>query len=315
MKAVVYHRYGPPSELQWVDVARPVPASGEVLVRVVSAAVNPYDWRYLRGRPLFLRLFAGLFRPKRTILGLDFSGIVEAVGTDVTRVKPGDAVFGLAPEAFAEFVVARESQIAHKPETVSFDEAAGAPASAYTALQCLRDYGKIQQGHRVLINGAAGGLGTFAVQVAKSFGASVTGVCSTRNVDMVRQLGADHVIDYTQTNFTEQAERYDLILDGVGNHRLSRMKPLLRDGGIYVAATGPVARLLWILLTARKTIVTMIGQPNPADLETIRDMMGEGIIRTVIDRVYPVAETADAIAYLETGHARAKVIIAVAPQV
>ncbi len=311
MKAIVYETYGPPGTLRVKEVADPVLTHHKLLVRVVAAAVNPYDWHYMRGRPFILRLSSGLFKPKRTILGVDFAGIVEAAGPGVTRFKPGDAVFGLTPEAFAEYVAANENQIALKPPSISFEQAAGTPASAYTALQCLRDYGHIQAGHRVLINGASGGVGTFAVQIAKTFAASVTGVCSTRNVELVRRLGADHVIDYTQEDFTQDTERYDLVLDAVGNHNIAKFKRLLSPNGIYVAAAGPWTRLVWIRLTGRKNVVTMMGKPNPDDLETIRSMMAAGQIKTVIDRTYPFAETPDAIAYLEEGHARGKVIISV----
>ncbi len=315
MKAVTYDNYGGPDALTLTEVPAPALSDGKVLVRVLAAGVNPYDWHYLRGRPFILRLTSGVFRPKRKILGVDFAGIVEAVGKEVSRFKPGDPVFGLTPGTFADHVAARETQIALKPDHLSFAEAAGAPASAYTALQCLRDHGKIEKGHHVLVNGASGGVGTFAVQIARSFGAKVTGVCGTRNRTLVQSLGAEHVIDYTEEDFTGGPTRYDLVLDVVGNHSIAKFRRLLRPGGTYVAAAGPWTRLLWLRLAGGRNSVSMIGAPNPEDLETIRGLMDASTIRTVIDRSYPLSETPAAIAYVETGRARGKVIVAVASDV
>src|SRR5438477_8411033 len=231
MKAITYHRYGSPDVLEYEDIEKPAPGDNEVLIKVRAASVNPFDWHFMRGSPYFLRIVAGLRKPKMTRLGVDVAGQVEAVGRNVTQFKPGDEVFGVCREAFAEYARTSESSLVMKPGNVTFEQAASVPAAAITALQGLRDKGKIQRGQQVLINGASGGVGTFAVQIAKSFGADVTGVCSTRNVEMVRSIGADHVVDYTkqdytkqdytQEDFTKRGQRYDLILDCVGNHSLS----------------------------------------------------------------------------------------------
>src|SRR5271157_1255087 len=218
MKAAVYTRYGPPDVVQITDVEKPVPTDNEVLIRVRAASVNPLDWHYMRGTPYFLRVMAGLRKPKVTRLGVDVAGQVESVGRSVTQFKPGDAVFGSCRGAFAEYACTSGSAVVMKPDNVTFEQAAAVPLAAFTALQGLRDKGKIQPGQKVVVNGAAGGGGTFAVQSARSFKADVTGVCSTRNVDMVRSIGANHVIDYTQENFTKSGQRYALILDAVGNH-------------------------------------------------------------------------------------------------
>ncbi len=222
MKAIVYARYGPPDVLQYLDIDKPVPADDQVLIKVHAASVNPYDWHFLRGTPTFIRLFTGLSKPKSPRLGADLAGIVESAGKLVTRFKPGDTVFGTATGSFAEYACAQEKTLALKPEKLSFSQAAAIPIAGVTALQGLRDSGKLRTGQSVLINGAAGGVGTFSVQLAKHFGANVTGVCSTRNLDLVRSLGADRVIDYTRTDFTESGEQYDVLFDLVGNRKLLR---------------------------------------------------------------------------------------------
>ncbi len=254
MKAAVYHTYGPPDVVHIEDVEKPVPKDNEVLLKVHAASVNPADWHFMRGAPYFLRLAAGLRKPKITRLGIDVAGLVEAVGRNVVQFKPGDAVFGVCRGAFADYACTPESKLVMKPDNVTFEQAASVPLAALTALQGLRDRGHIQPGHKVLINGAAGGVGTFAVQIAKSFGAEVTGVCSTRNVDMVRSLGADHVIDYTQRDFAKNGQRYDLILDSVGNHSLLACSGLLNPKGIYVVNGGPDGRWIGPLVHAFKAL-------------------------------------------------------------
>jgi NADPH:quinone reductase-like Zn-dependent oxidoreductase len=239
MKAVVYSCYGSPDVLELADIAKPVPADDELLVKIQAAAVNPLDWHYMRGSPYFMRLMSGLGAPTETRLGVDFAGTVEAVGQHVTRFKPGDEVFGARTGAFAEYVTVRESRaVTAKPANVTYEQAASVPIAAITALQALRDKGQLQYGQKVLINGASGGVGTFAVQIAKSFGAEVTGVCSTRNVDMVRSIGADHVFDYKKENYTESGEQYDLIVDMVGNHSLAANRKVLRPDGRLVLVGG-----------------------------------------------------------------------------
>ena len=320
MKAAVYTRYGPPDVVQIADVEKPVPKDNEVLIRVRAASVNPFDWHFMRGAPYFLRIPAGLRKPKDTRLGVDVAGQVEAVGRNVTQFKSGDAVFGLCRGAFAEYVCTTELALALKPDNVTFEEAASAPLAALTALQGLRDKGHIQPGRKVLINGAAGGVGTFAAQIAKSFGAHLTGVCSTRNVEMVRSIGADRVIDYTQEDFTKSGQLYDLILDCVGNHSLSACRRVLNPKGIYAAVGGPtgrwmmgfLARLITMLVLSRfasQELVMVQTKRSEADLIAIRGLMEAGKIRPVIDRRYRLSEVREAIRYLEEGHARGKVVI------
>jgi NADPH:quinone reductase-like Zn-dependent oxidoreductase len=315
MKAAVYTRYGPPDVLQIKDAARPVPKDSEVLIQVRAASVNPLDWHFLRGTPYFLRIMAGLLKPKDTRLGVDVAGQVEAVGRSVMQFKPGDAVFGSCRGAFAEYVCAPESALAAKPENITFEQAASAPVAAFTALQALRG---IEWGQRVLINGAAGGVGTFAVQIAKSFGADVTGVCSTRNVPMVRSIGADRVIDYTQEDFTTDAQRYDLFLDCIGNRSLSECRRVLTPNGRYVIIGGPNRRWFGLGRPLRAAALSpflsqqlgmILAKPNQEDLATIRDLMASGKVTPFIDRSYSLAELPDAIRHLEQGHARGKVVI------
>ena len=320
MKAIVYCDYGSPDVLKVEDIEKPAPGDDQVLVRVRAASVNPLDWHYMRGTPYFMRLGAGLRKPKVTRLGVDFAGTVEAVGRNVNRFKPGDEVFGGRTGAFAQYVLVREDRaVALKPANLTFEQAASVGVAAITALQGLRDKGQIQPGQKVLINGASGGVGTFAVQIAKSLGADVTGVCSTRNVDMVRSIGADHVIDYTKEDFTKSAERYDLILDNVGNHSLLESRRVLNPKGKYIMVGGPAGRWIDPLPRAISALVLsrfvsqdirlFLADLNQADLNILRDLMQAGKVTPVIDRRYRLTDVPEAIRYLEQGHARGKVVI------
>ena len=317
MKAIVHHTYGPPDVLRCEEAAKPTPGDDEVLIRVRAAAVNPVD-RTFRGKPYLVRLMTGLRRPKETRFGNDVAGEVEAVGRNVTRFRPGDAVFGSCRGACAEYACGAESVLALKPHNVTFEQAAAVPVAGYTALQGLRDKGRVQPGQQVLINGAAGGVGTFAVQIAKSFGAEVTGVCSTRNVDLVRSLGADHVIDYTREDFTRGPRRYDLLFDCVGNRSLLALRRVLQPKGICVLVGAPhnvwliLARVLAASALSRvvgETFVMFMAKLSKEDLIFIRGLMEAGKVKPVIDRSYPLAEVPDAMRYLEEGHARGKIVI------
>lgn len=320
MKAIVYRRYGSADVLKFEDIDKPIPGRDEVLIRVRAASVNPLDWHFMRGTPYFLRMMAGLRKPTFTRLGVDVAGEVEAVGSDVDQFKPGDQVFGAGRGAFAEYACARESGLVLKPENVAFEQAAAAPIASFTALVALRDRGKIRTGQKVLINGAAGGVGTFAVQIAKSFGADVTGVCSTTNVEMVRRIGADHVVDYTRGNFTRSAERYDLILDCIGNHSPSAYRRVLTPDGKILAVGAPSGR--WMIgelagsLTAiavsrfvRQKLIVVVAKLRKEDLGFIGELMKAGTVTPVIDRRYRLTEVPEAIRYVERGHARGKVVI------
>jgi NADPH:quinone reductase-like Zn-dependent oxidoreductase len=320
MKAIVYREYGSPDVLKLEDVEKPTPADNEVLVRVRAAALNPLDWHFMRGTPYFGRVTMGLLRPKVTRLGVDVAGQVEAVGRNVTQFKPGDEVFGGRTGAFGEYVCIREDRaLVLKPANLTFEQAAAVPVAAITALQGLRDKGHLQPGQKVLINGASGGVGTFAVQIAKSSGAEVTGVCSTKNVDMVRSIGADRVIDYTREDFTKGAQRYDVILDCVGNHSLLDLRRVLNPRGIYVMVGGPAGR--WIdplprgleaLVLSRfvsQDMAMFLAELNKKDLTILRDLLQAGKLTPVIDRRYGLSEVPAAIRYLEQGHARGKVVI------
>jgi NADPH:quinone reductase-like Zn-dependent oxidoreductase len=323
MQAITYNCYGPPEVLQLQAIEKPAPAADEVLVKVQAAAVNPLDWHCMRGSPYIMRLSTGFGAPEIQRLGVDFAGTVEAVGENVTRFKPGDAVFGGRTGAFAEYVTVREDRaLALKPANMSFEQAAAVPIAAITALQGLRDKGGLQPGQKVLVNGASGGVGTFSVQIAKALGAEVTGVSSTRNVDMVRALGADHVIDYTQENFTESGQRYDLILDNVGNHSLQAVRRALETDGTLViigtSSTGNWLGPLWRPLRAMalspfvsQELADFMAQLDSRDLEVLADLMRSGKVTPVIDRRFSLSEVPAAIAYLEEGHARGKVIITV----
>lgn len=324
MKAIVYRCYGAPAVLRVEDVAKLQPADDQVLVKVRAAALNPLDWHYLRGQPYVMRLSSGLGRPTDPRLGVDFAGTVEAVGRSVQRFKPGDEVFGGANGALGEYILVRENRaIALKPPNVGFDEAAAVPIAAITALQALRDKARLKPGQRVLVNGASGGVGIFAVQIAKAMGAQVTGVSSTRNLALVQALGADQVIDYTRQDFTRSEMRYDVIVDNVGNHPLLAYRRVLRDTGVVEMIggpsedpwLGPLGRVLGAGLLSpfvKPRFEMLLADMNPSDLETLRGMMAAGTLRSVIDRRYSLADTAAAIAYLETGRARGKVIIEVA---
>jgi NADPH:quinone reductase-like Zn-dependent oxidoreductase len=319
MKAIVYHDYGSPEVLQLEEIEDPIAGDNEVLIKVRAASVNPLDWHFMRGTPYIVRTVAGVRKPKLNRLGVDVAGLVEAVGKNATQLKPGDEVFGTCRGAFAEYVCASESKLAIKPNNVTFEEAAAVPIAAFTALQGLRDKGRIQRGQKVLINGAAGGVGTFAVQIAKSFGAEVTGVCSTRNVDLVRSIGADQVIDYTQEDFTKSEQRYDLILDAVGNHSISARRRVLNPNGICVMAGGPSGRWKMGLAQSIKALVTswflsrkqvgFIAKSSKADLTTMHNLIETGKVNPVIDRRYTLSQLPEAIRYLEEGHARGKVVI------
>lgn len=323
MKAIVCTRYGPPDVLRLKEVAKPTPRDNEVLVRVHAAAANPADWHLMRAKPFIVRLGNGFRRPKNPIPGLDMAGRVEAVGSSVMQFQPDDEVFGCVTGAFAEYVTARESDLALKPTNLSFEQAAAVPVVAFTALQGLRDTGQIQAGRRVLVNGAAGGVGTFAVQLAKHFGAEVTGVCSTRNLDLVRSIGADHVVDYTREDFTTTGQRYDLIFDAVGNRSASAYKRALSPNGrCVVAGFTTLSHMLvqviflgtWVSRTSSHKILLMgESKPDQDDLRFVKELLDTGKVVPVIDRRYPLRETADAIRYLEKGHARGKVIITVEP--
>jgi NADPH:quinone reductase-like Zn-dependent oxidoreductase len=323
MKAVVYCDYGTSGVLRLEDVEKPVPADDQVLVRVRAASVNPLDWHYMRGTPYVMRLGAGMRKPKVTRLGVDFSGTVEAVGRSVTRFKPGDDVFGGRTGAFAEYVTVREDRaIAAKPANVTFEQAASVSIAAVTALQGLRDKGKLRSGQTVLINGASGGVGTFAVQIAKSMGATVTGVCSGKNAAMVRSIGADDVVDYTKEDFTRSGKRYDLILDCVGNRSLLDLRRALNPRGICVLIggggpndgkwigplAGPVKTLLLSPFVSQK-LAMFLAELRQADLSVLAGLMEAGKVKPVIDRRYPLSEIATAIAYLEQGHAKGKVVL------
>ncbi|MEO1743302.1 MAG: NAD(P)-dependent alcohol dehydrogenase [Cyanobacteria bacterium J06629_9] len=319
MKAVTYTKYGPPEVLQLQSVHKPMPRDNEVRVKIHAAAANPLDWHFMRAAPFIIRFISGLLKPKtkNQILGADIAGQVEAVGTTVKQFKVGDEVYGaISRGGFAEYVCVTEEQLVLKPANLSFEQAAAVPIAGLTALQGLRDQGQIQPGQTVLINGASGGVGTFAVQIAKSFGAIVTGVCSAQNVDRVRSIGADQVIDYTCEDFTQSGQLYDLIFDNVGNHSIVEIKRILAPNGTYLLNAYAPTLMLQLMLrsgqsksggqTMRNTDVM---KPNQADLEYLTALIEADKVISVIDKVYPLSEVADAIAYLETGHARGKVVI------
>jgi NADPH:quinone reductase-like Zn-dependent oxidoreductase len=325
MKAIAYHDYGPPDVLELRDVEKPIVQDNEVLISVHAASVNPADWHLMRGTPFPARLEMGFRKPKHTILGVDVAGRVEAVGGSVTQFQPGDEVFGEKFQSgwgcFAEYVAVAEDRIVLKPANLTFEEAAAVPLAASTALQGLRDKGRLQPGQTVLINGASGGVGTFAVQIAKAFGAEVTGVCSTRNLDMVRSIGADHVVDYTREDFTKNRQTYDLIFCTVGNRSAADYKRALSPHGIcVVAGFTTMSHMLfqvlllgaWASLTGSRKVGFMgTVRPNKEDLVFLKELLEAGKVAPVIDRRYPLSEAAEAIRYLEGGHARGKVVISV----
>ena len=325
MKAIVYHDFGSPDVLRLDEIEKPVPNDNQLLIKVRGASVNPLDWHYMEGTPYLGRLVEfGLLKPKVTRLGVDYAGTVEAVGKNITQFKPGDEVYGNRFGAFAEYVVASEKALALKPANLTFEQAASVPVAAVTALQALRDKGKIEPGQKVLINGASGGVGTFAVQIAKSFGAEVTAVCSGRNAEMVRSIGADHVIDYTKEDFTNSGQRYDLIIDNVGNRSLSECRRALNPKGKIILIggggvndsrwTGPLIGVIKMLVL--KPFVTqemsmMLADMNNKDLTILADLIQAGKVKPVIDRTYTLSQLPEALGYLEEGHARGKVVITV----
>ena len=321
MKAIIYTKYGPPDVLQLKEIEKPTPKDNEILIKVHAASVNAADWHLLRAKPFLVRLMGmGLLKPKNKILGADIAGRVEVVGKNVKQFQPGDEVFGdifdCGLGGYAEYVCASEDALVLKPESVTFEEAAAVPLAALTALHALRDKGHIQPGQKVLINGASGGVGTFAIQLAKYFGAKVTTVCSTRNLDMVRKLGADHVIDYTQEDFTKNGERYDLILAANGFHPIFDYKRALRPKGVYVMSGGSGTQMFqamllgpFISMTGSKIMGSVSSKPNKKDLVFMKELLEAGKVVPVIDRHYPLSEVAEAIRYLEEGHAKGKVII------
>ena len=324
MKAIVQDRYGPPDVLALRDVDQPIPAGNEVLVRVRAASVNARDWHLMRGDPYVARPSFGLRRPRVKIRGTDFAGRVEAVGPDVQRFRPGEEVFGEADGAFAEYVCAPDGVVEPKPANLTFEQAAAVPLAGNTALMGVRDVARVEPGQQVLINGASGGVGTFAVQIAKSFGAEVTGVCSTRNVELIRSLGADHVVDYTVEDFTRNGRQYDVVFDLVGNRSLTDFRRALTPEGTLVLSGGgvsgggslfgPMGLFVKGQLMARfvhHRLLPLTVKPSQENLATLRELAESGKIAPVIDRTYPLSETPEAIRYLEVEHARAKVVITV----
>jgi len=323
MKAIVHRCYGSPAVIRYEDIAKPNPAEHEILVRVHAASLNPLDWHYLEGTPYMVRLDGGLGTPANPRLGVDFSGTVEAVGENVTRFKPGDEVFGGKFGALAEYVAMREDRaVALKPANLTHEQAAAVAIAAITALQGLRDKGHIHSAEQVLVNGASGGVGTFAVQIAKSFGATVTGVCSTRNVELVRSIGADRVIDYTREDITKGPQRYDLILDNVATHSLFEYKRILNPNGIYVmiGSADPGRWFAWLWKPLQGWIISpftsqkfgmILAELNKDDLGTLAELMQSGKVTPVIDKTYKLADAAEAFRYLENGHARGKVVVTV----
>jgi NADPH:quinone reductase-like Zn-dependent oxidoreductase len=325
MKAIVYQDFGSPDILRCEEIDKPIPGDNEVLIKVRAASVNPLDWKLMKGGPFIVRLLLGLGKPKIKRPGVDMAGQVEAVGRNVTQFKPGDEVFGTCRGAFAEYATSQsvpgmKSVLVRKPANVTFEQAASAPVAALTALQGLRDKGQIQQGQKVLINGAAGGVGTFAVQIARSFGANVTGVCSTRNVDMVRSIGADLVIDYTKENFTKSGQRYDIVLDCVGNRSFSEWRRVLNPKGILVGVGAPadvplsrlVAGLIGDLVGSvfvSQKIAIFIARVNQKDLTILGEFLATGKVTPVIDRRYRFSEARQAFRYAAEGHTRGKLII------
>ena len=318
MKAIVCTRYGPPDILELRDIDKPIPRDGQVLIRVQASSVTPMDWRFRSGR-FPARIATGLLRTRFPVLGFEVAGEIEATGPNVRHLKQGDHVYGATPRggAHAEYVSVSEEEVVPKPEHMTYEEAATVPFSGNTALAYLRDLGGIRSGHSVLVNGASGGTGIFAVQLAKHFGASVTGVCSTTNLDMVRSLGADEMIDYTKDDFTAAGRRYDIVFDAVGKSSFSRCKPLLRPNGTYMSTVATVPLPLQMLWTSRfgdrKARFTLPGRSRD-DLLFLKELIEAGKVRTVIDRAYPLSETADAHRYMETGHAKGKVAITVIPE-
>lgn len=322
MKAIVQDRYGPPDVLELRDIDKPEIGSDDVLIRVHAAAVHPGDWLLMRGRPYVIRMGLGLTKPRKRIPGFDVAGSIEAVGQNVTSFRPGDEVFGKGNGTCAEFVSAAEDELAPKPANLTLEQAAAVAVSGVAALRAIRDRGNVQTGQKVLINGASGGVGTFAVQIAKALGAEVTGVCSTKNVEMVRSIGADHVVDYTQEDFTKGAERYDLILDNVANHSLSRLRRVLTregtlipnngtSGGRWVGTVGRTLRALMLSPFLRRQGRPFVSMEKSEYLVALKELIEAGEVTPVIDRTYPLSQTPEAMGYVGDGHARGKVVITV----
>jgi NADPH:quinone reductase-like Zn-dependent oxidoreductase len=329
MKAAVRHEYGSPDVVRLEQIDKPLPDDNQVLIKVHAAAINPLDWHYMEGTPYILRLMgAGLMRPKDPRMGVDMAGVIESVGKNVKQFKPGDAVYGVGDSAYAEYSPAPADKIALKPDDITFEQAAAVPIAGITALQGLRDTGHLKAGQKVLINGASGGVGTFAVQIAKSYGAEVTAVCSTRNVDLVRSLGADHVIDYTKEDFAQRNQQYDLIYDNVADRPLLSFRHLLTPTGIYVlvggggpaesrAFLGPVGKVIKAGVLAwfvKHRFFTFLASINEPDLMVLNKMMEAKTVTPVIDRTYALSEVPAAMRYVEAGHARGKVIVLVAAE-
>ena len=322
MQAVMYHCYGSTEVLELEKVEKPVPADNEVLVKVGAAGVNPLDWHFMRGSPYLMRLMSGIGAPDDSRMGVDFAGVVEAVGKNVRQFKPGDNVFGGANGAFAEYVTISEDRaLALIPDNQFVEQSAGVAIAGVTALQALRDKGQLKPGQRVLINGASGGVGTFAVQIAKSMGAEVTGVCSTRNVDMVRSIGADHVFDYKKDDYTKSGQQYDLIIDNVGNHSLLKNRAVLKPNGKLVMLGGPTGNWVGPLTRPIQALVLspfvdqefimLLAHLNKDDMEFLAGLMKSGKVQTVIDKMYGLQDIRDAISHSEEGHARGKIIVTV----
>ena len=317
MKAIVCTKYGPPDALQFMEVEKPAPNDNEVLIKVRAASINPLDFFTMRGVPL-LRLIPGLRTPKDQRIGVDVAGQVEAAGRNVSQFRPGDEVFGVARGAFAEYACATQDKLALKPANISFEEAAAVPVAGITVLQGLRDKGQIQRGQKVVIDGASGGVGTFAVQIAKSFGTEVTAVCSTKNMETARSIGADHVIDYTRDDFTRSEQRYDLILGANAYHSIFEYRRALSQGGIYVVVGGDLARIFQAMLLApllsrmgSKKTRFFIAKINQKDLVVLKELLEAGKVVPVIDRRYPLSDAPKALGYLEQRHARGKIVLTV----
>jgi NADPH:quinone reductase-like Zn-dependent oxidoreductase len=314
MKAVLNPEYGPPEALRVLEVARPTVSDDQILVRVRAASVNPFDWHLMRGKPRFVRLLVGLRRPSNGgFLGVDVAGTVEAVGRSVSEFAPGDEVFGSCTATFAEYTVGGEDNFVRKPANLTPEEAAALPGAGVTALQAVRDHGAVQPGQTVLINGASGGVGTFAIQIAKSLGAQVTGVCSSANIDLVRALGAHEVIDYAADDFTKRGP-YDVIIDTIGNRPLAPLRHALQPGGTLVAVGGGMRRKVAVKLLNRfvkPDLTTFIAKVTKPDMTTLKELSEAGNLTPAVGRTYPLEETAEAIRYVETGHARGKVVITV----
>ena len=325
MKAIVQERFGPPDTLQLVDIDWPEMGADDVLVRVHAAALNPYDWHMLRGDPYIARLMGGvgLTKPKNGVAGIDAAGRVEAIGANVRGLRPGDEVLGFCPGAFAEYARAEADKVVPKPTGLTFEQAAAVPMAASTALRGIRDVGEVRAGHRVLVNGAAGGVGTYAVQIAAVLGAEVTGVCSTGNVDLVRSIGAAHVVDYTGEDFTDNRARYDVIIDNVGNQPLSRLRQALTSTGILVlnaggspgrvvGAVGSILRAVAVNAFVRQRLRLLPTRQDREELLTLTGLIEDRKLTPIVDRTYPLAETAEGLRHVERGHARGKVVISVA---